>query len=114
MQDELEAFENNGTWEITILLKGKKAIASNQVYKRKYRPYGTIERLKGRLIFRGDKQIKGKDYKHVFSPVAKFTTVRTLIALASMQGWRMHHDKQCFTTWTYRRSNLYGIPKGLC
>ena len=30
------------------------------------------------------------DYKHTFSPVAKLTTVRVFIALASAKGWLMH------------------------
>lgn len=29
-----------------------------------------------------EEHIKGKDYKHTFSPVTKFTIVRTVIALA--------------------------------
>lgn len=57
----------------------------------KLRPDGNVERLKARLVARGDKQIKGKDYKHTFSPVAKFTSVRTVIALATAKGWKLSH-----------------------
>lgn len=32
---------------------------------------------------RGDKLIKGKDYKHTFGAIANFTTVRVLIALVA-------------------------------
>lgn len=55
MKEELDALEKNGTWEITELPKGKRAIDCKWVYKIKYRPYGSIERLKGRLIVRGDR-----------------------------------------------------------
>lgn len=54
------------------------------------RPDGTVERLKARLVTRGDKQLKGKEYKHTFSSVAKFTSVRILIALSAMKGWKLH------------------------
>lgn len=91
MHEELHALESNGTWELTTFPKGKKAIGSKWVYNVKYMPSSEIERLKGRLVFKGDKQLNGKDYKHVFSVVAKFATVRVLIALVTIYGWNMHH-----------------------
>jgi len=36
---------------------------------------GSVERHKARLVIRGFKQVKDKDYKHTFSPVAKLTAV---------------------------------------
>jgi len=35
-------------------------------------------------------QIKDKDYKHTFSPVAKLSIVKVLIALATTKGWPLH------------------------
>lgn len=32
----------------------------------------------------------GKDYKETFSPVAKFTSVRVFIALATAKGWPLY------------------------
>lgn len=54
MQKELDALEENSTWEFTYLLEGKKALNSKWVYKIKYRADGTVERLKARLVARGD------------------------------------------------------------
>ena len=34
--------------------------------------------------------MKDKDYKHTFSPVAKLTTVRVFIALATAKSWPLH------------------------
>ena len=90
MEEELAALEKNETWEWKELPPGKKAIDSKWVYKVKLNKEGKVERLKARLVARGDKQEKGKDYKHTFSPVAKFTTVRMVFALATLKDWKLH------------------------
>ena len=86
MDQELHALETNGTWVLTTLPPKKKALTSKWVYKTKFKPDGSVERHKARLVIRGFEQIKDKDYKHTFSPVAKLTTVRFLIALATAKG----------------------------
>lgn len=50
MNKELEALENNETWELTSLPKGKKAIGSKWVYKTKLKPNGSIDKHKARLV----------------------------------------------------------------
>lgn len=76
MNLELEALESNDTWEITTLPPNKKAIGSRLVYKTKFKPDGTIERHKARLVILGYRQTYGVDNEHTFAPVAKMTTVR--------------------------------------
>lgn len=75
MELELSALEQNGTWVLTPLPKGKTTLTSKWVYRTKFRPDGSIERYKARLVIRGFEQVKDKDYKHTFSPVAKLTIV---------------------------------------
>ena len=60
------------------------------MYKVKFKPDGSIERYKARLDIRRFEQVKDKDYKHTFSPVAKLTTVRVFIALAIAKGCPLH------------------------
>jgi len=90
MDKEVAALEANDTWELTNLLKGKKEISSKWIFKIKFRPDGTIERYKARFVVRGFHQVKDKDYKHTFSPVAKLSTVRILVALATQKKWPLH------------------------
>ncbi|GKB06228.1 cysteine-rich receptor-like protein kinase 8 [Tanacetum coccineum] len=81
------ALEDNDTWELTTLPKGKKAIGSHWIYKTKLRADGAVERKKARLVAEGNRQRKGVDFKETFAHVAKMVTVRSLLTVAAMNGW---------------------------
>ncbi|XP_055800631.1 uncharacterized mitochondrial protein AtMg00820-like [Solanum dulcamara] len=83
MQAEIQALENNNTWEITTLPAGKRPIGCRWVYKIKYKSIGEVERFKARLVAKGYSQQEGIDYKETFSPVVKMVTVRSILALAA-------------------------------
>ncbi|CAJ2678277.1 unnamed protein product [Trifolium pratense] len=90
MQSELNALANNHTWKIVDLPAGVKPIGSKWVYKIKRKADGSIDRYKARLVAKGYNQIEGIDYFETFSPVAKMTTIRTVLAIASIQRWHVH------------------------
>jgi hypothetical protein len=56
----------------------------------KQTPEGKVERYKARLVARGYSQTYGIDYDETFAPVAKMSTVRTLISCAANFGWSLH------------------------
>ncbi|GJW70280.1 retrovirus-related pol polyprotein from transposon RE1 [Tanacetum coccineum] len=111
MDKELEALERNNTWELTTLPAGHKPITFKWVYKIKYNPDATIERLKARLVVRGFNQKEGQDYKHTFSPVAKLAIVRVLIALATAKEWDLHQlDINNAFLHDYIDEEIYMVP----
>ena len=47
---------------------------------------GTLARNKCRLVAQGFFQVFGEDYDQTYSPVAKSTSIRTLLALTAQLG----------------------------
>ncbi|XP_020207370.1 uncharacterized protein LOC109792374 [Cajanus cajan] len=102
MHEEIFALEENDTWVLTALPHHKTAIGCRWVYKIKHRADGSIERYKARLVAKGYTQMEGLDFIDTYSPVAKLTTVRLILALATMNNW---HLKQLDVNNTF----LHGI-----
>lgn len=85
MNVELDALEQNQTWIITPLPPGQHAIGSKWLFKTKFNQDGSILKDKAHLVILECKQQYGLDYHEMFAPVAKMTTVRTLLAVVAMQ-----------------------------
>jgi hypothetical protein len=49
-----------------------------------------MSRYKAKLVVKGYAQTYGIDYEETYSPVAKMTTVRAIIAMATTKGWSLH------------------------
>jgi hypothetical protein len=91
MAEEIGAIEENNTWEVTDLPLGKKPLKPKWVFKIKRNADGTPIRYKGRIVVKGFLQKEGEDYTETFAPVAKFTSIRTLLALAAALNLELDH-----------------------
>ncbi|XP_075670230.1 uncharacterized protein LOC142640000 [Castanea sativa] len=90
MDKEIQALEQNHTWDVTTLPPGKSLIGCKWVYRVKLNPDGSVERFKARLVAKGYTQREGLDFLETFSPVAKIVSVRVLLALAAARQWPLH------------------------
>ena len=66
-------------------------VSSKWIYKIKHAADGSIKKYKARFVARGFSQKEGIDYEETFSSVARYTSIKTIMALASMMKWDLHH-----------------------
>jgi hypothetical protein len=70
--------------------KDKSMVSSKWVYKIKHAANGSVENFKETFVARGFTHKEGFDYEETFAPVARYTSIRTIIALALDLGWKLH------------------------
>ena len=90
MDKEMNSLHMNDVWDLVKLPKDRKAVGSKWVFKLKVGSDGQVERHKARLVAQGFAQKQGLDYDETFSPVVRFESLRTVIALAVQNGMKMH------------------------
>lgn len=95
VDEEINAILKNDTWDLTILPKGKRLMDNKWVFKIKRDKEGNIERYKARLVIKGCAQKQGYDYDETYAPVARLTTLRTLLSIIIKENLlAMHMDVQ--------------------
>lgn len=87
MEAEIKSIEENNTWELMDLPLGAKVIGVKWVYKTKFNEKGEVDKFKARLVAKGYHQKHGVDFHEVFAPVARWDTIRSILALAAERNW---------------------------
>ena len=90
MNEEYQSIMKNGVWEIVPRPKDKFVVTSKWIYKIKHAGDGSIDKYKARFVARGFSQLEGIDYEETFAPTAKYTTIQSLVSLATSMGWNIH------------------------
>jgi hypothetical protein len=74
-----------------------------------------LDRYKAYLVALGYKQEYGVDYEETFAPVAKMTTVRTILAIAASQSWPLHQMdvKNVFLHGDLQEEIYMKLPSGM-
>ena len=90
IQDEMDSILGNNTWILADLPPGSKPIGCKWIFKKKMKVDGTIDKFKARLVAKGFTQKEGIDYFNTYAPVARISTIRVLIALASIYKFEIH------------------------
>lgn len=80
----MESLLFNNTQTTVDLPPESKRIGCKWVFRRKYNTDGLIQSFKARLVAKGFRQKKEIDYFDKYAPVIKITSIRVLLALASI------------------------------
>jgi hypothetical protein len=90
MIEEYQSIIKNDVWEIVLGPKRKDVVSFKWLFKIKHAADGSIEKYKARFVARGFSQKEGIDYEETFVPVARYTSIRTIIALATKIKSKLH------------------------
>ena len=86
MVEEYGSIMKNQVWEVVPRPKGKKVVGSTWVYKVNYIIDIIMEKYKARFMEKGFSQKEGIDYEETFTLVARYSSIRTIISLATEMG----------------------------
>ena len=89
-QDEMNSLLEHDTWSHTKPPHGRKIIGSKWVFKIKHDENGEAEWYNCRLVAQGYTQVQGIDYHETFAPVARFGSIRALLAIAAKREMYVH------------------------
>ena len=75
---------------IEDVMSGANSVQWSEATKAKRDGDGKVDRLKARLVAQGYSQHEGVDYDEVFSPVASYSSIRSVLAIANELNFEIH------------------------
>jgi hypothetical protein len=74
-----------------LIPEGKLLVNSKWIYKIKCEADNIIEKCKVRFMARGFSQKEGVEYEETFSPVTRYTSIKTIISIETVMDLILHH-----------------------
>ena len=90
MIEEYQSIMKNDVWGIVSRSEKKYLVTSKWIHKIKHDVDGSIEKYKAKFVSQGFSQKEGIEYEETFAPVARYTSIRTILALTIVMKWKMH------------------------
>ena len=84
MIEEYQLIMKNDVWDVVPRPKGKSIVTSKWIYKITHAADGNTKKYKERFVAHGFSQKEGIDYEETFAPVAKYTSIRSILSLAAV------------------------------
>jgi hypothetical protein len=85
----MEQHANLRTWDLVEPPDGVNIVGSKLVFHYKHDANGEVVNRKTRLVAQGFSQAEGIDYNETFSPTAKLSAIRIIIAIAIRNDWEI-------------------------
>jgi hypothetical protein len=98
------------------LPSGSNTIGCKWVFRRIYRIDGSVQTFKAKLVAKGYRQREGIDYFDTYAPVVRITSIRVLMALASIYKLVVHqmNVKTTFLNGNLDQRSIWINRKVLC
>ena len=90
MVEEYQSIIKNEVWEVVPRPKDKSVVSSKWIFKYKHLENGSIEKYKEKFVSREFSQKEGINYENTFAPVARYTSIITILSLESNMKWKLH------------------------
>ena len=90
MIEEYQSIMKNDVWDFIPRPEGKSVVTSKWIYKINHVADSSIEKYKARFVARGFSQKEGIDYEDTFAPISRYTSIRSVLALAVVMKWKIH------------------------
>lgn len=115
VKSELDSMEKNKVWNIVKKPDNKKLLKSRWVFVIKTDANGSPVRFKARLVAKGFLQKFGVDYEETYSPVAKLSTLRTVLAVGVRRGYTFYQldVKTAFLHGELKEDIYLEVPEGM-
>lgn len=65
-------------------------VGSRWIYKVNQATYGSFGKHKAIFVAKGFSQVEGIDYEDTFALVARYSSIRSIVALSMQMGWKIH------------------------
>lgn len=85
MQEEMDSIRQHAVWVLVKPPRGRKILGCRWIFSRKRGPDGRVLRYKARIVLKGYAQRPGIDFKDLYSPVARFETIKCILALSAKE-----------------------------
>jgi len=83
MVDEYKYIVNNSFWEVILRPTDKSVVGLRWIFMVKHATNGSIEKYKASFLAKVYSQVEGIEYEETFSPIALYSSIRSILALAT-------------------------------
>ena len=90
MEEMYESIVRNRFLDVFLRLKDKSMVRSRWHYKINQAVDGSAEKHKAMFVARGFSKVEGIDYDETFSPIARYSSIISILALLAHMGWKIH------------------------
>ena len=90
MVEKYKSIVKNSVWEVVARLTDKFVQGSRWIFKLKHATDESIEKYKTEFVANGYSQVEGIDYEETFAPVARYSSIKSILALTTQMGYNIH------------------------